>query len=137
MAVVWTLLIMVLCWLPRTLVDEVEHESTWFKLPYLDKIIHCGIFVVFSILWLRVRSFRGRVASVALFGFALGALTEIVQSLPRRDRCRHRHRGRALHRAGGKFPRGPPFPCAEGRVHSRRKGGSRSRCPAVTSLFSQ
>jgi len=82
MAVVWTLLIMVLCWLPRSLVLEVEGESSWFKLPHLDKVVHCGIFVIFSILWLRVRSFRRPFGLVALSGFALAVLTEIVQGLP-------------------------------------------------------
>jgi len=81
-AVVWTLVIMLLCWLPRDLVQEVEDQSSWFELPHLDKIVHCGIFVVFSILWLRVRSNRRPVGPVVLSGFALAALTEIVQDLP-------------------------------------------------------
>ncbi|MFI5456386.1 MAG: VanZ family protein [Isosphaerales bacterium] len=82
MAVVWTLVIMVLCWLPRSVVQEVEGESSWFKVPHLDKLVHCGIFVIFSILWLRVRPFRRPFGLVALSGFALAVLTEIVQGLP-------------------------------------------------------
>jgi len=82
MALVWTLLIMVLCWLPRNLVRRVEGESSWFQIPNLDKLVHCGLFVVFSILWLRVRWFRRRFGWVALGGFVLAVVTELVQQLP-------------------------------------------------------
>jgi len=82
MALVWTLVIMVLCWLPRNLVQQVEGESSWFKIPNLDKVVHCGIFVIFSILWLRVGSVRRRFGRVALGGFVLAVVTELVQQLP-------------------------------------------------------
>jgi VanZ family protein len=81
-AMVWTLLIMVLCWMPSNLVREVEDESSWFKIPHLDKIIHCALFAGFSVLWLRVRQFRRPIALVVTSGFALAVLTEIVQSVP-------------------------------------------------------
>lgn len=81
-AVVWTILIMVLCWLPRNVVQGVEDESLWSKLPHLDKLVHFGLFVVFAILWLRVRPSRRRFVWVATAGFVLAAVTEIVQGLP-------------------------------------------------------
>jgi len=82
MAVVWTLVIMALCWLPGDFVREVEGGSRWFELPNLDKCVHGGIFVIFAILWARVWSSPRRFAWVALGGFVLAAVTELVQLLP-------------------------------------------------------
>jgi hypothetical protein len=82
MAVFWTLAILVLCWLPRELVNEVEGESSFFEIPYLDKFIHWGVFAAFAVLWLRVGGSRHRYAWVALAGGALAAVTEIVQQIP-------------------------------------------------------
>jgi VanZ family protein len=80
-AAIWTLLILVLCWMPRDLVRQVEDESSWFEIPHLDKIVHWAIFAIFSILWLRVRQFRRPVGWVILSGFVLAVVTEIVQGL--------------------------------------------------------
>ena len=82
MAILWTVVIMMLCWLPGPMVQELEHDSSWFRIPDLDKLVHAGIFVVFSILWLRVSSSPRRFAWVTLGGFALAAITELVQRLP-------------------------------------------------------
>ena len=48
----------------------------------LDKVVHAGIFVVFSVLWARTLTIRRRFAWVALGGIALAILTELVQTLP-------------------------------------------------------
>ncbi len=87
MAVIWTLVIMILCWLPGELVKRVEDESSWFGVRGLDKVVHCAFFVIFTILWARVWSSRRRFAWIALGGFVLGVVTELVQLLPivRRD----------------------------------------------------
>jgi hypothetical protein len=89
MAALWTLVILVLCWTPRELVQELEEGPSWFLLliPNFDKLVHWGIFVVFSVLWLRTGTSRWRSAWVALGGLAVAAITEIVQLLPaiRRD----------------------------------------------------
>jgi hypothetical protein len=89
MATLWTLVIFILCWTPRQIVQELEEGPSWFLLliPNFDKLIHWGIFVVFSVLWLRTGSSRWRYAWVALGGLAVAAITEIVQVLPaiRRD----------------------------------------------------
>ncbi len=82
MAILWTLAIMVLCWMPGSFVKKVEERSSWFELPNLDKVIHWGIFVVFAVLWLRTITSRRRYAWVALGGLALAALTELVQTIP-------------------------------------------------------
>src|SRR6185437_3412702 len=89
MATLWTLVILVLCWTPRQIVQELEEGPSWFLLliPNYDKLVHWGIFLVFSVLWLRTGTSRWRYAWVALGGLALAAITEIVQLLPaiRRD----------------------------------------------------
>jgi hypothetical protein len=82
LAILWSVVIMMLCWLPGSMVHEIEHGSSWFQIPDLDKMIHAGIFVVFSILWARAFTSRRRFAWVALGGFGLAVLTELVQKLP-------------------------------------------------------
>jgi VanZ family protein len=82
MAILWTIVIMVLCWLPGGVVHRLEDRSSWFEIHNLDKLIHAGIFVIFSILWARVSSRRRRFGWIALGGFGLAVLTEIVQELP-------------------------------------------------------
>jgi hypothetical protein len=84
MATLWTLVILVLCWTPRPIVQELEEGPSWFLLliPNFDKLVHWGIFLVFSVLWLRTGTSRWRYAWVALGGLALAAITEIVQLLP-------------------------------------------------------
>ena len=57
-------------------------RSSWFEIPDLDKVVHCAIFVIFAILWARVWSSRRRFAWVALGGFVLAVVTELVQLLP-------------------------------------------------------
>jgi hypothetical protein len=82
MATIWTFVIMVLCWLPRTLLEDVESETSWLQRPFLDKFVHFAIFVIFAILWGRVWSARRRFTWIALAGFALASVTELVQNLP-------------------------------------------------------
>lgn len=81
-AAAWTAVICVLCWMPRDMVHRVEEDSSWFRVPNLDKVVHWGIFVVFAVLWLRVGSSRWRFATVAVAGLALAVLTELGQRLP-------------------------------------------------------
>jgi len=82
MAALWTLVILALCWMPGTWVHEVGKGSPWFTIPDFDKVVHWGIFSVFSVLWLRVGQSRGRYAWVVLAGVALAAGSEMVQNLP-------------------------------------------------------
>jgi len=86
MAVLWTIVIMMLCWLPGHVVEKVEAGSGWFKIVNLDKAIHSGIFVVFAMLWARVWSSPRRFAWIALGGVIFAAITELVQLIPAIDR---------------------------------------------------
>jgi hypothetical protein len=81
LAAIWTVVIMVLCWLPGAAVHRLEY-GPWFKMPNFDKLVHAGIFVVFSVLWARVWTSPRRYAWVALGGFGLAILTELVQRFP-------------------------------------------------------
>jgi hypothetical protein len=86
MAVLWTSVIFFLCWMPGKWVQEVEEGSPWFQVPDLDKVVHWGIFVLFTVLWLRTGTSRWRYAWVALAGLAVAAITELVQMIPAIDR---------------------------------------------------
>ena len=102
------------------MVQEVEGGPSWFLLliPDFDKLVHWGIFVVFTVLWLRTGTSTWRYAWVALGGLAVAAITELVQLLPaigrdaydgrrhhgpdrRRDRPGRRPMGRAPVAPGG------------------------------------
>jgi uncharacterized protein (DUF486 family) len=82
MAALWTIVILALCWMPGFVVQEIERDSSWFQVPNLDKVVHWGIFVVFTVLWLRTSTSRWRYAWVALGGLAAASITEVVQNLP-------------------------------------------------------
>ena len=82
MASIWTVAIMTVCWLPGHMVRKLEDESSWFKIPDLDKVVHAGIFVLFSILWFGVWTSRRRFLWVTIGGIGLAMLTEAVQNLP-------------------------------------------------------
>jgi hypothetical protein len=80
-ASIWTIVILVLCWTPKSVIEEVENGSRWFDIPNVDKVVHWGIFVVFTVLWLRIGTSRWWYAWVALGGLAVAAVSEIVQTL--------------------------------------------------------
>jgi hypothetical protein len=81
-AIGWTLLILLLCWLPKTVVHEVEDSSGWFHIPYFDKIVHGAIFFVFAVLWVRVGISGSRFAWAAVAALALAIVSELGQSMP-------------------------------------------------------
>jgi hypothetical protein len=81
MAALWTSVIFFLCWMPGKWVQEVQEGSPWLQFPDLDKVVHWGIFVLFTVLWLRTGTSRWRYAWVALGGLAVAAITELVQML--------------------------------------------------------
>ncbi|QEH33757.1 VanZ like family protein [Aquisphaera giovannonii] len=82
-AVLWTVVILILCWTPRIYLPAPEHEGSLVHLMHLDKIVHAGIFAVFAVLWLRTSSGRPRdYLLVLLAGAALALLTEAVQNHP-------------------------------------------------------
>ena len=83
LAVLWTIVILVLCWTPQTMLPVNEKPDSIVNILHLDKVIHSGIFSIFSVLWLRTQTAgKSRYVWVVLGGTALGAITEIVQNLP-------------------------------------------------------
>lgn len=82
LAAVWTAVILVLCWTPREFVQEAEENAPWFAFPNFDKVVHWGIFVAFTILWLRTLTSRWRYAVVVLAGLGMAVLTELGQLVP-------------------------------------------------------
>jgi hypothetical protein len=77
----WTGVIMILCWIPGTVVHHIEDDSRWFKIPNLDKLVHGTIFVLFPIFWARLGTSRARFGWIFLGGLALAVLTEAVQTI--------------------------------------------------------
>lgn len=82
LAACWTLVILALCWLPRTMIPANEGAARPFSIPHLDKVIHAGIFAVFAILWMRVGDSPRRGRWVLVAGLALAALSELGQEIP-------------------------------------------------------
>jgi len=83
MAVLWTIVILVLCWTPQVLLPVSESPESLTHKLHLDKFVHAGIFAVFTLLWLRTRpASKTMYLWVLLAGTALSAITEIVQNLP-------------------------------------------------------
>jgi hypothetical protein len=82
-AVLWTIVILVLCWTPQILLPVNERTASLTQQLHLDKFVHAGIFTVFTVLWLRTRpAGKTRYLWILLAGTALAAITEVVQNLP-------------------------------------------------------
>ncbi len=83
LAVLWTILILVLCWTPPAMIPVNEGTESLTHKLHLDKFLHAGVFTVFTVLWMRTRpAGRTMYLWVLLAGTALAAITEIVQNLP-------------------------------------------------------
>ena len=78
----WTLVILALCWIPRTLLPVNERAAKPFTIPNLDKLIHMGIFAVFAVLWMRVGDSPRRGRWVLVAGLTLAVLSELGQEIP-------------------------------------------------------
>ncbi len=89
-AMLWTIVLLVLCWIPQGLLPVNERTASLTSLTqtlHLDKFVHAGIFTVFTVLWLRTRpAGKTRHFWILLAGTALAAITEVVQNLPIIDR---------------------------------------------------
>jgi hypothetical protein len=89
----WTVLVLVLCLIPRRTMDRVPSlTGHWFwdlyrSIPHKDKVIHAFLFCVFAWLWAWALG-NGRRAWAAIIagGLALVIATELGQSLPWIDR---------------------------------------------------
>ena len=78
-AIGWTLLILVLCWTPRSIVAIAGGEHS-YRIPHADKIAHAGMFAGFAFLWLGASRGRSRTTLVVLAGLALAVITELGQT---------------------------------------------------------
>jgi VanZ family protein len=82
-AVLWTVIILILCWTPQIYFPVDEGLDSWKIRLQLDKVVHVGIFAVFSVLWLRaLPAGKKTFLLVGVAGLALAALTEVVQNVP-------------------------------------------------------
>lgn len=73
LAVLWTIVILVLCWTPQTMLPVNEKPDSIVNILHLDKVIHSGIFSIFSVLWLRTQTAgKSRYVWVVLGGTASG-----------------------------------------------------------------
>jgi VanZ family protein len=78
----WTIVILVLCWIPRMYLSAGEKLPKPFFVPNFDKLVHMGIFAVFAVLWMLVGSSSRRAWWVVAAGVALAVITEIGQEIP-------------------------------------------------------
>jgi hypothetical protein len=80
----WTLLILILCFIPADWLGLVivEEGPARLPLPSPDKLVHFLLFSGFAALWTLVAWPRRAVGRVAVAGLALAVLTELVQDLP-------------------------------------------------------
>jgi VanZ family protein len=78
----WTIVILVLCWIPRMFLSGEEKLPKPFFVPNFDKLVHMGIFAVFAVLWMRVGSSSRRAWWVVAAGVALAVITELGQEIP-------------------------------------------------------
>jgi hypothetical protein len=83
MASLWTLAIMVACWLPSENLPEQGDSGFWlFDLSFFDKLVHFSIFGVFAVLWSLAAPGRANTKKIIAGGLVLAVLTEIVQAIP-------------------------------------------------------
>jgi VanZ family protein len=75
-ALAWTVLVLVLCWIPgRWLGQEAPGGQ-------FDKLAHAGMFVVFSWLWAWAVAPSMRTARILGAGLLLALVTEVGQAVP-------------------------------------------------------
>ena len=77
-AVMSTLLVLFLCLLPRAWMGP---EDNIHLIPHADKLVHFGMFAVFSALWRRASSSPATLR-IAVIGVVFAIVTELVQELP-------------------------------------------------------
>lgn len=82
MAWAWSVVILGLCWLPKSGLPVKETGPAFLHIPHLDKIIHAGVFAVFGILWARALPDRRWVARIIVGGILLAIVSELGQAMP-------------------------------------------------------
>jgi len=78
-AIGWTVMILALCWMPRSVVATAGEETRLFKIPNFDKLVHLSLFVGFAFLWLKASIGPRRYLYVFLGGLALAVGSELGQ----------------------------------------------------------
>ena len=83
-AVAWTILILVLCFLPADWLGVAAVEEGFFRIPMPapDKVVHFTLFAGFAVLWTLASWPRRAAVAVAAAGLALAVGTELGQNLP-------------------------------------------------------
>jgi len=83
LAILWTLGIMAVCWVPMSLFGSGDGTGRGlFDIPYFDKIVHGAVFLGFAVLWHLATSGTRRSFQIVAWGVGLAILTEVVQQLP-------------------------------------------------------
>jgi glycopeptide antibiotics resistance protein len=83
LAILWTLGIMTVCWVPISLFGSDDGPGrAMFDIPYFDKVVHFGIFLVFAMLWHLATTGSRQSLQIVVWGIGLAILTEVVQKLP-------------------------------------------------------
>lgn len=72
-AIVWTLLILTLCLAPSSDLPEAP------SIEGLDKIVHIGLFAVWSFLWTNYKP--GKAPGILLLGVVMGTAIEFLQEM--------------------------------------------------------
>jgi hypothetical protein len=80
-AIIWTLVILVLCWTPRGSLPIREGAPSFLRLIQADKMVHFGIFAVFAVLWRRA-SGRAATVLIGVIGVIFAIVTELGQEIP-------------------------------------------------------
>ena len=79
LSIVWAIIIFILCTMPASGLPKI-------KLPYIDKVVHFGVFFVQSVLLSFLFSFRTRksyfqiILLSTLMAFVYGGIIEILQN---------------------------------------------------------
>jgi VanZ family protein len=81
LASAWTIVILVLCLLPRAWLPAEGNVTSAPKIPHMDKAIHAVLFAGFGFLWGRAGGSR-RSGLILAVGLLLAVGTELAQGLP-------------------------------------------------------
>jgi VanZ family protein len=84
MLLAWVVIILGLCWYPKSLMPIEEGPKPVGRIPHLDKVIHFGMFAILG--WLGMFSGRRPMAArslgIFLLGLGVAILSELGQMAP-------------------------------------------------------
>lgn len=82
LASIWTAIVVAVCVVPGRWLPPAEVSLSPVRFPHLDKLVHAGLFAVFSVLWMWAGRSPKRWSRVLAGGLGLAILTELVQGMP-------------------------------------------------------